>query len=108
MRYMTPAELQSSGVLQEVNRLFFHRIGLALAVDPSTDLDKDGYMRVQVWDDRDDPEGWFFGSACDASKADSVQDLMASKLDVRIGVLGGDNADGVQPVDQAVRPEVSS
>lgn len=47
-------ELQDAGYLQEVNRQFFHPLGLALAVD------HDGKVPLMVLDNRDDPEGMFF------------------------------------------------
>ena len=47
-------ELQEAGYLQEVNRQFFHPLGLALAVD------HDGKAPLMVLDNRDDPEGMFF------------------------------------------------
>jgi hypothetical protein len=44
-------ELRSGGYLQEANRLFFHRLGLALTIEGD---------RLYVQDDRADPEGWYF------------------------------------------------
>lgn len=91
--FLTPADLQAEGFLQEVNRRFFHPLGLALAVEVGEDLDPDGYMRIQIWDYRDDPEGMFFGIAELASddsvaKALNVTALGKSKEDERRRVAG--------------------
>lgn len=103
MKYMTPQEFQSEGFLQEANRLFFHPLGLALALETDKDLDEDGYMKVQVWDDRDDPEGWFFaeGTATE-EKAEKVNELFQSKRDLRVKLLDQDEffGDGLQDIGQ--------
>lgn len=51
-------EFRDGGYLQEVNRLFFHPLGLALAVRY-----QDGHVVALdcILDNRDDPEGWIFG-----------------------------------------------
>ena len=52
-------EFREKGYLQEVNRRFFHPLGLALEVviDEGT-----GEERLfGVWDSREDPEGFMFG-----------------------------------------------
>jgi len=50
------------GLLQEVNRLFFHPMGLALEVtaDKTEDGGFENYNLSGIWDHRDDPEGIFF------------------------------------------------
>jgi hypothetical protein len=51
-------EFREFGYLQEVNRCFFHPLGLALEVK----IDEDGNETLgAVWDSRDDPEGFIFG-----------------------------------------------
>lgn len=47
-------ELLDFGYVQEANRQFFHPLGLAMGVSPSTD-------EIFVYDYRDDPEGIIFG-----------------------------------------------
>lgn len=47
---LTGNELRDGGYLQEANRVFFHPLGLALAVDLQTD-------QLSVIDYRSDPEG---------------------------------------------------
>lgn len=49
-RYLSAEEIQTLGILQEVNRTFFHPIGLAAEVRLDT-----GALFIQDW--RDDPEG---------------------------------------------------
>ena len=47
-------EFRELGYLQEVNRVFFHPLGLALAVE----INEDGTETLKgLWDYRDDPEG---------------------------------------------------
>lgn len=56
---MSLQEFIDLGLLQEVNRRFFHPVGLAMAVeypeDPSTTS-----FTVEILDDRKDPEGFIF------------------------------------------------
>ena len=56
MERLTAEQMRSEGYLQEVNRRFFHPLGLALALT----IDDKTAMSAEVWDERDDPEGWFF------------------------------------------------
>jgi hypothetical protein len=58
-------EFRLTGLLQEVNRQFFHPIGLALYVH----IDDEGVTKLGgIWKD-DDPEGWVFGTDTDAEIA---------------------------------------
>lgn len=55
--YMDLEEFRALGLLQEVNRRFFHPIGLALAMD----YDEEGKPYLSgIWDERRDPEGIIF------------------------------------------------
>lgn len=90
-----PQELLDVGYVAEANRRFFHPLGLALAVDPTSG-------RVTVLDSRDDPEGWIFsGEEGDAlhdellSKRDRVRDLEEERRPVRVAALGY----WIQPLD---------
>jgi len=86
---MDPQEFRDEGFLQEVNRQFFHPLGLAMAVMVDYGLDEDGLMSVSIWDERDDPEGWFFAEGeIDDAKAQKVDDLKASKWLLRNKLLG--------------------
>ena len=80
-------EFREIGFLQEVNRLFFHPLGLALEVE----IDDAGNEKLGgVWDYRDDPEGMAFGDGMiDQEKVDRVLDLKDSKRDARIKLFGG-------------------
>jgi hypothetical protein len=65
------AEFRKAGFLQEVNRQFFHPLGLALEVV----AEEDGSEHLGgVWDYRDDPEGIVFAGdlAVDREKVDCV------------------------------------
>jgi hypothetical protein len=56
-KFVIPAVLQSDGYLQEVNRRFFHPLGMALAV---TSYPDGAQVISGVIDARDDPEGYVF------------------------------------------------
>ena len=88
-----PEEFRDRGYLQEVNRRFFHPLGLALAVDiEEHPADEDGWFKVQVWDCRDGREGFLFTDLTDeeaARKADTVRNEAAAKATERLRVMGG-------------------
>lgn len=94
-KYLGAKEFRDEGFLQEANRLFFHPLGLALALFSN---DEDGVLKVQVWDEREDPEGWFFAPGeLSKDKIDNVEDLKQSKLAIRWAVTGRE--DGIQEYD---------
>ena len=83
MNYLNPKELVDGGYLQEVNRRFFHPLGLALATNPDQDTEG-GWFAVQVWDYRDDPEGFEFGQYEGAyNKAEKIDKELESKVAAR-------------------------
>jgi hypothetical protein len=85
---MGPQEFRDEGFLQEVNRQFFHPLGLAMAVYVN-DESLDDCFKVSIWDERDDPEGWFFAEGeIDDVKVQKVDDLKASKWLLRNKLLG--------------------
>jgi hypothetical protein len=85
-------EFQRLGFLQEANRLFFHPLGLSLAIE----RDDDGSARLHsIWDYRSDPEGMLFADKPDQAKADKVEAERDRHTDAR-GRIGC--VDGVQPV----------
>lgn len=55
--FMDLERFQSEGYLQEVNRQFFHPLGMALTLVTSDDGSP---AHLQVLDDRGDLEGWLF------------------------------------------------
>lgn len=74
-------EFRKLGFLQEVNRKFFHPLGLALEVI----INEDGTETLGgVWDYRKDPEGNFFGGDVIKQKSiDHVEKLRKSKVKAR-------------------------
>jgi len=78
IKRMDIKEFIELGFLQEVNRQFFHPLGLALEVivDEETNEEKLG----GIWDFSDDPEGMFFiNDVIDEKKIAIVKDLKNSK-----------------------------
>ena len=75
-------EFRHEGLLQEVNRLFFHPLGLAMAIN----VNKDGTESLGcIWDYRDDQDGIFFGEGMvDKDKITYVADLKKSKRKKRL------------------------
>jgi hypothetical protein len=61
-------ELREGGYLQEANRIFWHTVGLAMAV--VYDDDSGEPTGVEFYDYRDDPEGVFFGPAASTEEAE--------------------------------------
>jgi len=59
IKTMSGEEFRENGYLQEVNRRFFHPVGLAIAIiiDDKTKKVK----AIEIQDHRDDPEGLYFG-----------------------------------------------
>ena len=80
VKRMPIKEFREYGFLQEVNRLFFHPLGLALTVVKQDN----GEERLGgIWDYRDDPEGMAFGDNPDWDKMARVEELRVSKLNAR-------------------------
>lgn len=79
---MDVEEFRSLGLLQEINRLILHPLGLAMYVDPAN-------QRIGVYDDRTDPEGFAFGGDLPyPEKASSVVELLEQRGPARIEALG--------------------
>jgi hypothetical protein len=86
-------EFREVGFLQEVNRQFFHPLGLALEVK----IHEDGTETIGgVWDYRDDPEGVIFGQSPDPKKTASVRKLFDDKSGIRLQNFGYI----IQPVEE--------
>lgn len=66
-KHLPIEEFVSSGLLQEVNRQFFHPLGLALAVESENGVPA---RLAYIYDARDDDEGFMFD---DLTSADSVR-----------------------------------
>ena len=88
---MDLAEFRDLGLLQEVNRRILHPLGLALYVEFDDDGEATG---MGVFDDRDDPEGWYFYARNDddrddyLAKAASVADMAHTRVAARRAALG--------------------
>jgi len=75
-------EFRKLGFLQEVNRKFFHPLGLALEVIINDD---DTEVLGDIWDYREDSEGNFFGkNIIKQSFIDFVEKFRESKIKTRI------------------------
>lgn len=84
MKRIDIKEFHDFGFLQEVNRQFFHPLGLALEII----IDENGKEKLGgVFDARDDPEGVIFGDFGEGEvgimKAMRVQQLWDDKAEVR-------------------------
>ena len=86
IKKMDIKEFHEKGFLLEVNRQFFHPLGLALEIT----VEDDGTGSISgVWDYRDDPEGMAYGNgdkekkASNNEKAKYVEELRLSKVEAR-------------------------
>ena len=80
IKRMNLNEFQKEGYLQEVNRLFFHPLGLALEVVVNNDGEIESLGGI--WDYRADPEGMLFPDLTDhatAYKAKHIKKLQKKK-----------------------------
>lgn len=97
-------EFREKGYLQEVNRRFFHPLGLALEVV----IEEDGTEKLGgIWDYREDPEGIIYGEEIVSNprfreRAEYIEDQLRKKKATRLEKLGF----FIQPVE--VRSEEES
>lgn len=100
-KMMDIEEFRAQGYLQEVNRRFFHPLGLALAVSLNR---ADGTFQLSgVWDDRDDPEGTRYELTAPGASAEECQRRFAHvEAEWRNRMIPRQRALGyvVQPVDE--------
>ncbi len=90
MKYMEIKEFVEKGFLQEVNRQFFHPLGLALAVEVIETV-HGTCMLSGIWDCRNDPEGMVFADLNDKEnreRADLVEGLRQEKARIRMRNFG--------------------
>jgi hypothetical protein len=86
VKYISIKEFRELGFLQEVNRCFFHPLGLALETQIS---ETDEETLGDIWDYRNDPEGIeFVPSTISKEKIKRVQELLNSKKDIRTKKFG--------------------
>jgi hypothetical protein len=84
--FLSPKEFRDFGYLQEANRLFFHPLGLALAVDVDDNGEVTGIAGVYV---DNDPEGTAYDEGLiDPLKAARVRQVMAGIAEVRKAKFG--------------------
>ncbi len=97
IKHIDIKEFREEGYLQEVNRQFFHPLGLALAVTVDDDTGEETLSGV--WDYRDDPEGIYFdeGYGLDPKKAAKVDLERRAHQEARIKLFGA----SVQPCEPA-------
>lgn len=90
--------LRDDGYLQEVNREFFHPLGLALSVA----VRDDGTAALEILDARDDAEGFVFSPDGGdlAPNADRVRRIADARREARIKALGY----WQQPTGEATSP----
>lgn len=84
---MNIKEFREMGLLAEVNRTFFHPLGLALEViiDEETGEEKLG----GIWDYRDDPEGIrYHPDHFPREKIKKAQEFIKQKHEQRLKTLG--------------------
>lgn len=82
-------ELIDAGYLHEVNRRFFHPLGLALAVYFPDDDEEDNETSLMVLDYRWSPEGMIFGDdTFDPEKTAKVQKEWDRRAQARMKELG--------------------
>jgi hypothetical protein len=83
---MSVKEFRELGLVQEMNRMFLHPMGLALEVV----IEEDGTEKFgEIWDCRDDPEGIRFAPGVISSeKVGRVREMFRSKFDVRKAKFG--------------------
>lgn len=87
-------EFRDFGYLQEVNRRFFHPLGLALEVRVNDETKQE--TLGGIWDYRDDPEGIIFmGKELDGAKAVAVKSEELKREEARMTLMGS----SIQPLD---------
>lgn len=98
IKTMNLDEFVKLGLLQEVNRRFFHPMGLALSV--VSEMDRSKCVFGDIWDYRDDPEGIIFGDEVSRDeefkqKAETIDKMLEEKRATREKNLGWH----IQPVE---------
>jgi hypothetical protein len=99
-KYMDLAEFKTAGYLQEVNRQFFHPLGLALGIEVARGEGvPEGAETIYcfIYDSRDDPEGFTFAEITeeDVMRGKVIEVEQANRLAYRHGSIGF----GLQPLE---------
>jgi len=93
IEYMDVEEFLNEGYLHEVNRRFFHPLGLALVIRCETD-DETGeptgpWEVAGIWGARHVPEGICFSDdTLEPDKAQRISDIEDARRDARVERLG--------------------
>lgn len=81
-------EFKEGGYLQEVNRTFFHPLGLALAINWGETEEE--CSLAYILDSREDPEGFIFGPGMISRELMlKVQQEFVDKVETRWVIFGG-------------------
>ena len=78
LKYMVLKEFKEKGYLQEVNRLFFHPLGLAIEVIKEDDGEISRISGIQ--DYREDPEGMVFSDLIRPECKEKAQSVEEERL----------------------------
>ena len=84
IKYIDLKEFIDMGLLLEVNRVFFHPIGLALEIDI---VDDGSHFVGGIWDYREDDEGMLFNKL-DKEKMDRARRFICRQIARRFKKLG--------------------
>jgi hypothetical protein len=86
VKKMDIKEFREMGLLAEVNRTFFHPLGLALEIV----IKEDGTEKLGgIWDYRNDPEGILYAKAAfPTDKIKAAQKFIKEKHEQRLKTLG--------------------
>lgn len=86
VKRMDIKEFREMGLLAEINRVFFHPLGLALEVT----VDDDGNEKLGgIWDYRDDTEGMLYSKEhFPTEKIKKAQEFIKNKHKQRMKALG--------------------
>jgi len=94
IKKMSFKEFRDLGFLQELNRQFLHPRGLALAVTQNEN--NKITSEIEIWDARDDIEGWLFDTL-DKDKINRVEQEYKKYLKARNKLFS--SRKGIQPLD---------
>jgi hypothetical protein len=85
IKRMDVKEFREMGLLAEVNRAFFHPLGLALEVM----VGDDGSEKLGgIWDYRDYPEGMIYGDPFPKKQIGKAREFIHQKHEQRKQILG--------------------
>jgi hypothetical protein len=103
-RKMSVAEFVDEGLLQEVNRLLLHPLGLALSVSGEfVDGEFVADAFGDIWDYRDDPGGIYYDG--DYANLRPKAERVSAALEARSAARQAKRGYVVQPIDEDPKPE---